>query len=733
MAAKRKKRPASPPAKGNPKRQDKKPAPVKSERPRVTGWRLWLFRFVAAIVMPVLLLVGVEVALRITNYGYPAAAIATVKIDGTTYGCDNAQFSRRFFPRHLAREAVPYIFPAAKPDDTCRIFVLGASAAMGVPEPMFSFGRMLNVMLTDRYPGVHFEVITTAMAAINSHAVLPIAQDAAHYDPDLFVVYLGNNEVTGPYGAGTVFAPLADNLRVIRAAIAFKATRLGQLMTNLLNASGKDSAPKVWRGLEMFRDRQIRTDDAALEVVYQHFQRNLEDIVRTGQHAGAAVVLCTVAANLKDNPPFASLHRPNLSEAERQQWDTTYAQGITHEQAGQYAKAVEAYLTAADIDDSYADLQFRLGRCFWALQQYADAADRYTRARELDTLRFRADNRINAVIRQVAQQKNSDVYLTDTVNAVAQHSPGQTPGEELFYEHVHLNFSGNYLVAQAILTQVERALPERVKKRRTGNVTPLSEAECAGRLAYTIWDRTKIADKVLNNFMRRLPFSGRLYHDGMISHLEIELASLKGQITPPAIQQAIAVNRAAIDNAPRTIGCSAGNTASCSARPCRPIGRRSNNSAGCVTGCPIRGSATRVSRQLSTPWATWTKRWPNTTRRFRFSRPWGGPTSIWDRAISAKAMSTKPQSTTPRPCAGSQTVCLLTPAWRGFSLTRANSTGPPRFVARGWSSAPTARACTAAWARCWPGRVKRRRPSRNSAPPWQSIPISNPSPIPWSC
>ena len=41
------------------------------------------------------------------------------------------------------------------------------------------------------------------MAAINSHVVLPIAKDAARYEPDLFVVYLGNNEVIGPFSVGS--------------------------------------------------------------------------------------------------------------------------------------------------------------------------------------------------------------------------------------------------------------------------------------------------------------------------------------------------------------------------------------------------------------------------------------------------------------------------------------------------------------------------------------------------
>ena len=40
-----------------------------------------------------------------------------------------------------------------KPAGAVRIFVLGSSAAQGVPDPSFSFGRMLEVMLRERYPG----------------------------------------------------------------------------------------------------------------------------------------------------------------------------------------------------------------------------------------------------------------------------------------------------------------------------------------------------------------------------------------------------------------------------------------------------------------------------------------------------------------------------------------------------------------------------------------------------
>ena len=192
----------------------------------------------AVVVIPLVLLGLFELTLRLAGYGFAPEAIVEFEIDGQPHAGQNSLFSWRFFPPHLAREPSPYVFGQAKDDRTCRIFVLGASAAMGVPEPTFCFGRILREMLADRYPEAKFEVITTAMAAINSHAVLPIAKNCAEYDPDLFVVYLGNNEVTGPYGAGSVFAPLSGNLSAIRAAIALKGTRLGQLMGNVLGSIG---------------------------------------------------------------------------------------------------------------------------------------------------------------------------------------------------------------------------------------------------------------------------------------------------------------------------------------------------------------------------------------------------------------------------------------------------------------------------------------------------------------
>ncbi len=512
----------------------------KTTQLKITGWRLWLFRFIALVVIPALLFLLLEVTLRIAGYGFPARAIIECKSGGKNAYCNNFKFSWRFFPRYIARVPTPYVFSKDKTENTYRIFVLGESAAAGEPDGAYCFGRILQAMLRHRYPQTNFEVITTATTAINSHVILEIAKDCSGHGSDLFVVYMGNNEVVGPYGAGTVFAPLSDNLSFIRFDIAFKATKIGQLITNLTGSlSQSKNAPKVWAGLEMFLANQVREDDPRLESVYQHFERNMEDIKDIADQSGAEIIFCTVGSNLEDCPPFASLHKSNLTESDERKWDDIYQQGIAYETTGKYPEAVERYLAAAQIDDCYADLQFRLGKCYWAMGEFADARERYIRGRDLDTLRFRADTRINEIIKRTAADRDAEgVYFVDAVEVFEKNSSNKTTGEDLFYEHVHLNFEGNYLLAKAVFEQVEKILPERIKHQKESIRQLPTETECAQDLAYTDWDKYKIADKILNEFIKRAPFTNQLYHKKQVEQMEEKLKEYKNNLTPQALKEA---------------------------------------------------------------------------------------------------------------------------------------------------------------------------------------------------
>ena len=222
--------------------------------------------------------------LALVGYGYPTKALIERDLDGKAMCCPNAQFTWHFFPHQMARDFDDGLtFEKEKAPGTFRIFILGGSAARGTPDQMYSFGRLLEAMLADMYPDIDFEVYNAALTAVNSHVVREIAKDCAKYDPDLFLVYLGNNEVVGPFGPGTIFTSTPPTLQMIRANIAVKSTRSGQLIDSLMGSlSSRGKAGKEWGGLAMFLDRQVRPDSNALETVYDNFETNLQDICRIG-------------------------------------------------------------------------------------------------------------------------------------------------------------------------------------------------------------------------------------------------------------------------------------------------------------------------------------------------------------------------------------------------------------------------------------------------------------------
>jgi len=510
--------------------QQKETPPQVKPLPR--GPALWLFRFAAVLVIPALLLLGIETGLRVFGYGVPTGFTFKQEVDDSTTVLSNPYFTWRFFPPRLAKEVSHFTLPSVKEEETYRVFVLGASAAQGVPAMAYGMSRMLGVMLRDQYPGVDFAVINAAITATNSHVVLPVARDCSRLESDLFIIYLGNNEVVGPYGAGTIFSPLVSNLSVIRAGIALKATRLGQLMRGIagkLPGRGK-TQPGRWRGMEMFLGHQVRASDPGMETVYRHFERNLVDICRVAQDSGIPAVVSTVGVNLKDCAPFASLHHPGLSEEETRRWQVMVREGETLQERGRYGDAVERYLQAESIDSDYAELHFRLGKCYWAMGDYEESKTRYVKARELDVLRFRADTRINGIIRRVAGGKSEKgIRLADSQQALEANSPHGTPGSELLYEHVHLNFRGTYLVARAILDEVQRVLPERVARYASGRAV-LSEQACAQRLAYTGWNRLLIAKGLLRT-MRGPPFSNQLGNVEQVRALSEKVDTLQARYT----------------------------------------------------------------------------------------------------------------------------------------------------------------------------------------------------------
>jgi tetratricopeptide (TPR) repeat protein len=503
-----------------------------------------MFRLIAMVVVPLGLLLGLEVALRFAGYGYNPDFFIPHRIAGQDFFVQNEDFSRRFFPGDVSRQPSALRMQAQKTPGTIRIFVLGESAAMGDPEPSFGPSRHLEALLRLRHPDREFEVVNVAFTAINSHVILPIARECAAQAGDVWIIYMGNNEMVGPFGAATVFGAQSPPLNYVRAALALQRTRVGQLgrsWSQRWQKSGTDAAS--WQGMQMFLQNQVAPDSPKRFAAYQNFAGNLDDIVSTGLDAGAQVVLSTMAVNLRDSPPFAS----DLGGANGPGVETRLAQGWLAITNGAWTAAREQFQEAITLSPRHAEAHYGLAKCLEELGEAADAQAEFQRACDFDALPFRADSRINEAIRTVAKKHAVPALtLLEAPTAISAVSGIDPCGDETFYEHVHFNFEGSYRLGLAWAAAVEKSLGAKLASPR-GDWADQATSERA--LALTDWNRKLITASVVQRLLQP-PLSTQPNNGGRVARLQRREQQLLARMNRETLAEARGIYAAAIQASP---------------------------------------------------------------------------------------------------------------------------------------------------------------------------------------
>ena len=344
-------------------------------------------KLLLAVTAPMVFFLFLEGIMWVCGFGYPSSFTIRKTFNQKEYHIPNPQFTTRFFPRQTPRLPVPFAIPVEKPANSLRVLVLGASAAQGDPKPEFGFSRMLDRMLSGQFPEKSIEIHNLGITAINSHVVKEIADDCRNLEADYWIVYLGNNEGIGPFGPANPGLSGIGPIR--RARMSLAKSRTGQLLQNILAYNNKQQLQ--WKGMEEFL-KPITWDSPELKKVHKDFRTNLEDIIESGNQAGAKILLCTVAVNLLSCSPL------NPDGEAGKQWD-----------------AVEP-----------------------------------ATARDLDTYRFRADSRINQIIPEVAA--SGDIILVKAAEEFESLEPDSP--EPLFHDHVHFTLAGNRTLAGLLLKAI---------------------------------------------------------------------------------------------------------------------------------------------------------------------------------------------------------------------------------------------------------------------------------------
>ncbi len=488
------------------------------------------FTFITIIVVPLLFFALLELSLVALGVGTSFDYFYRIDIDGQSHYQENADFADQFYPPSLNIGPLENTFAEERGPDLLRVYVLGGSAAQGFPHKNHGFDRLLAVQLRAALPSRKIEVINTAMTSVNSHVIYAVAKSIPENSADFAVILMGNNEVVGPYGPGTFNQNFLANITLIRGIQALKRTRIWQALDSLiLQVRPTDAKQDLeWEGMQMFTNQGVPHDDPRMAGVYDHYEDNLVSIIETLRDKGIHVILSSVPVNLRHSAPFLSVHSPEFSNDQLDQWRELTLKGSQSSDEENWDAAIAHFRAALEIDPVYADTHFRLAAAYENLGQFQEAKHHYQRALDLDALRFRADTRVNQIIQQTAAriQGNALSYV-DTAAAFEQASQPFQPGWNLLLEHVHYDFAGNHVIA----AEVSRSIMSNLAGAEL--FEPLPSAAVAERVGFPNHD-TIAEIKNLQGMIQHPPFPGQSNYTALDSFLKDKLERVTSEVGAPA-------------------------------------------------------------------------------------------------------------------------------------------------------------------------------------------------------
>jgi tetratricopeptide (TPR) repeat protein len=470
--------------------------------------------------IPVLLLVAVELILKILGQGQPPDFFKPASQTGRII--PNPAFIERFYGRRTSAMPDYAEVLRSKPPGIRRVFVFGESAALGTPEPAFGFARQLQLML-DHLPGkARIEIINTAMRGIDSFVQRAIASECATLEPDVFLIYAGHNEMIGLHGADPFAKRLAYSRAWILGAEFVTRTRAGWLLSRVLRGGG--GPRRAEQDAEVFHRHATDPGDWRRNKVRTNFRANLEFMCETGLKAGARVVLCTVASNVKSFPPVTP-------PVQGQQYPPPDAASPSEELA-----TLELRLQASPRD---AVLHYRRGTCLLKLGKTEDGLAALRLARDLDRIPVRAEGALNEITREVAAARASrGVVLVDLEREIEKESA------ECFHDHVHFNLRGDHAIASRLRLALEDVLGLPVSPSQKVDLEWIR-----ARVAYTPVDEINVREAVLT-LLRGAPFNRQWGQSERDRVLQLELLQLKQGLARAVVDRAERTHRQAIRDRP---------------------------------------------------------------------------------------------------------------------------------------------------------------------------------------
>lgn len=424
-------------------------------------------------------------------------------------------------------------FPREKLKDTSRIFCVGGSTTFGRPYGNeTSFAGWLSVILPEADPGRRWEVINAGGISYASYRVSLLIEELIKYQPDLFVIYSGQNE----FLERRTYPTLLDRSTFVREVQAFvNGTRIWAALTRLTEKDEILSSPDAGRTLmpnevetllgESVGLEAYSRDDTLTNQVLEHYRLNLRRMVDIARSVGAEVIMVTPAVNLGACSPFKSEHRAELTPLQRGEFRRHYSTAEAKHKAANHAEALRSIDEAMKIDSRVAHLHYLHGRTLRAMGRTAESRAAFLKAVDEDVCPLRALTQMTKIVTDVATKK--DVTLVDFDALVRQQAADGIADDRQFLDHVHPTIEMNRQLALAILDAMQsreiatasaswnKQALQRIVERVEGQLDPLEHARALHNLAKVLnWaGKSDEAERLALQAVELAPEAAPMHHE----------------------------------------------------------------------------------------------------------------------------------------------------------------------------------------------------------------------------
>jgi tetratricopeptide (TPR) repeat protein len=240
--------------------------------------------------------------------------------------------------------------------------------------------------------------------------------------PDLVLIYTGHNEYYGALGVGSS-VNIGYSRSLVNTYLTLRNFRTTQFLQNLISgvigifnsADSKNNDRKETLMSRMIGESLIPYNSDMFNNGIDQFKGNMDDILKLFSDKNIPVVIGNLTFNAKDQKPFVSVKsEKNLS-------------------------ADEIYLNAQK--------EYQLGN-------FEIAKQLFNQAKEFDALRFRAPQKINDAIYDLAKKYNLSVVNIDSV--FESNSPNGIVGSNLMVDHLHPTFEGYRIMGDAYFDKMQK-------------------------------------------------------------------------------------------------------------------------------------------------------------------------------------------------------------------------------------------------------------------------------------